>query len=231
MPMSDDLQALQNFSGIARLFPLPNVVLFPHLVLPLHIFEPRYRQMTTDALAGDRLVALAHLQPGWESDYEGLPEVHPIACLGRIQTEQRLPDGRFNLQLRGLTRIRIVQEIDSGKLYRSAQVEMLQEQRARPEVDQKLRSKLLEVVPSWSQSHGPAADVFPKVIQSNLPLGIVCDVLGFSLPLPVEFKQELLEKLSVESRVRILLTHLEENSPPEILPAPQHPFPPDFSVN
>src|SRR5215471_4819338 len=107
--MSDDVKALQNFSGIARLFPLPNVVLFPHLVLPLHIFEPRYRQMTTDALAGDRLLAMTLLKPGWESDYEGMPEIYPIACLGRIQAEKRLPDGRLNLQLRGLTRIRIVE--------------------------------------------------------------------------------------------------------------------------
>jgi Lon protease-like protein len=229
--MSDDLQALQNFNGIARLFPLPNVVLFPHLVLPLHIFEPRYRQMTNDALAGDRLIAMALLQPGWESDYEGLPEIYPIACLGKIQTEQRLPDGRFDLQLRGLTRVRIVEEVTDGKLYRRAKVEMLQEQPAKPEVDRKLRTKLLKMVPSWCESHGPAAEVFPKVIQSNLPLGIVCDVLGFSLPLSVEFKQELLEKLSVESRARVLLNHLEENSPPEILPPPQQPFPPEFSVN
>jgi Lon protease-like protein len=231
MPMSDDLQALQNFSGIARLFPLPNVVLFPHLVLPLHIFEPRYRQMTTDALAGDRLIAMTLLQPGWEPDYEGLPALYPIACLGRIQAEQRLPDGRFNLQVRGLTRVRILEEINDDKLYRSAKVEMLQEQPARSEADQKLRAKLLEVVPGWCQSHGPAAEVFPKVIQSNLPLGIVCDVLGFSLPLSVEFKQKLLENLSVESRARNLLAHLEENSPPEILPPPQNPFPPEFSAN
>jgi Lon protease-like protein len=231
MPMSDDLQALQSFSGIARLFPLPNVVLFPHLVLPLHIFEPRYRQMTTDALAGDRLIAMALLQPGWEPDYEGLPALYPIACLGRIQAEQRLPDGRFNLQVRGLTRVRILEEINDDKLYRSAKVEMLQEQPARSEADQKLRAKLLEVVPGWCQSHGPAAEVFPKVIQSNLPLGIVCDVLGFSLPLSVEFKQKLLENLSVESRARNLLAHLEENSPPEILPPPQNPFPPEFSAN
>ncbi len=229
--MSDDLQALQNFSGIARLFPLPNVVLFPHLVLPLHIFEPRYRQMTTDALAGDRLIAMVLLQTGWEPHYEGLPALYPIACLGRIQAEQRLPDGRFNLQVRGLTRVRILEEINDDKLYRSAKVEMLQEQPARPEVDRKLRTTLLEVVPGWCQSHGPAAEVFPKVIRSNLPLGIVCDVLGFSLPLSVEFKQKLLENLSVESRARNLLAHLEENSPPEILPPPQNPFPPEFSAN
>lgn len=229
--MSDDLQALQSFSGVARLFPLPNVVLFPHLILPLHIFEPRYRQMTTDALAGDRFIAMVLLQAGWESEYDSRPAICPVGCLGRIQADQRLPDGRFNIQLRGLTRIRILQELDNGKLYRSAKVEMLQEQPTPPDLEKKLRSTLLQVVPGWCQSLGPAAEVFPKVIQSNLPLGIVCDVLGFSLPLSVEFKQELLEELIADSRARLLLDFLKKNSPPEVLPPPQPPFPPEFSTN
>jgi Lon protease-like protein len=229
--MSDDLQALQAFSGIARLFPLPNVVLFPQMVLPLHIFEPRYRQMTSDALAGDLLIAMTLLQSGWESDYEGRPAIHPVACLGRIVDHQRLPDGRFNLHLRGLSRARIVHEIDSDKLYRTAKVELLPEQPAGADFDQKLRSQLLQVVPGWCEAHGPAAEVFPKVIQSNLPFGVICDVLGFSLPLPVEFKQQLLEELDIETRGRTLLTYLETNSPPEVLPPPQRLFPPEFSSN
>ena len=71
--MSDDLKALQAFSGIARLFPLPNVVLFPHMVLPLHIFEPRYRQMMGDALAGDQLIAITLLPAGNRITKVGLP--------------------------------------------------------------------------------------------------------------------------------------------------------------
>jgi Lon protease-like protein len=229
--MSDDQQALQTFSGIARLFPLPNVVLFPHLMMPLHIFEPRYRQMTADALAGDRFIAMALLQPGWESEYDAQPAIHPVACLGRIQADQRLPDGRFNIQLRGLARVRIVQEVENGKLYRSAKVEIWQDQPTSSDQDQELRSKLLDVIPAWSQDQGPAAEVFPKVIQSNLPLGIVCDVLGFSLPVNVEFKQELLEELKSDSRAQLLLDYLSKNSPPEVLPPPQNPFPPEFSKN
>jgi Lon protease-like protein len=231
MRMSDDQQALQSFIGIARLFPLPNVVLFPHLMMPLHIFEPRYRQMTADALAGDRFIAMALLQPGWESEYESRPPIHSVACLGRIQSDQRLPDGRYNIQLRGLTRVSVLQEVENAKLYRSAKVEILQEQLVSTSIDKILRSKLLQSVPRWSQDQGPGAEVFPKVIESNLPLGIVCDVLGFSLPLSVEFKQELLEELNVASRVQLLLDHLENNSPPEALPQPQQPFPPEFSVN
>src|SRR3712207_569670 len=105
--MSDDLPALDKFAGIARLFPLPNLVLFPSVIQPLHIFEPRYRQMTADALAGDRLLAIVLLRPGWEEEYEGRPAVYPVACLGHIAAHQRLEDGRSNLLLRGLRRIRI----------------------------------------------------------------------------------------------------------------------------
>src|SRR5262245_22052835 len=125
--MNDDLSLPQNFNGTARLFPLPNLVLFPGVVQGLHMFEPRYRQMTADALTEDRLIALVLLRPGWEANYASRPAVHPTACLGRIETDQRLEDGRYNLQLRGLSRVRIVQEIETGKLYRSARVEVLED--------------------------------------------------------------------------------------------------------
>src|SRR5271166_6273395 len=108
--MSDDLSDLGDFGGTARLFPLPNLVLFPQAVQPLHIFEPRYRQMTADALNADRLVALVLLAPGWEADYAGRPALHQVACLGRIVADHRLEDGRFNILLRGLSRIRLGEE-------------------------------------------------------------------------------------------------------------------------
>src|SRR5438445_4483396 len=108
--MSDDLQ---NFDGIARLFPLPNLVLFPFVIQPLHIFEERYRRMTADALAGDRLIGMVLLRPGFEAEYAGRPAIHSVACLGRIVADKRLEDGRYNLLLRGLARVRIAAEIDS----------------------------------------------------------------------------------------------------------------------
>src|SRR6476469_8415765 len=103
--MSDHDPSLAPFGGYARLFPLPNLVFFPHVMQPLHIFEPRYRQMTADALEGDRLIALVLPKPGWESDYMGKPPLHDIACIGRIMADQQLDDGRYNLLLRGLARV------------------------------------------------------------------------------------------------------------------------------
>src|ERR1019366_9533561 len=105
------------FNGKARLFPLPNLVFFPHVMQPLHIFEPRYREMTADALAGDRFIALVLPAPGWEDDYDGAPALHSIGCLGRIVAEQKLEDGRYNILLRGFARIRILKELGSKKLY------------------------------------------------------------------------------------------------------------------
>ena len=85
----------EQFSGQARLFPLPNLVLFPHVIQPLHIFEPRYVEMLEDAVADDRLIAMSLLEPGWEENYEGRPAVAQVACLGRVITWQRQPKSRY----------------------------------------------------------------------------------------------------------------------------------------
>ena len=97
-------------SDLLPLFPLPTVVLFPNVFLPLHIFEPRYREMVADALAGDRMIGMVLLRPGWEHDYEGRPAVYPIGCSGVITHVERLPDGRYNIVLRGIERFRILEE-------------------------------------------------------------------------------------------------------------------------
>jgi len=96
-------------SELLPLFPLPNVVLFPNVFLPLHIFEPRYREMVADAAASDRMIGMVLLRPGWERDYEGRPPIYPIGCSGVMTHVDRLSDGRYNLVLRGLERFRIVE--------------------------------------------------------------------------------------------------------------------------
>ena len=88
-------------------FPLPNVVLFPKTYLPLHIFEPRYRQMVADATIGGQCIAMALLKEGWETDYYGNPPIYPIMCVGRLVSVQSLADGRSNILLQGLERCNI----------------------------------------------------------------------------------------------------------------------------
>jgi uncharacterized protein len=232
--MSQPFPELDAFGGVARLFPLPNVVLFPNLMQALHIFEPRYRQMTADALADDRLIAMVLLRPGWESNYDGKPALHSIACLGKIHAEQRLPDGRYNLQLRGLTRIRILEELTTDKLYRSARVEVLTDtDPPTPEVEAELRDEITRVIPTWSASRPHTREMFARLLTSELPLATVSDVLAFALPLPIEVKQELLEDCAITQRARRLTVYLATHTP-EASDTPEsgdRSFPPDFSAN
>lgn len=85
-------------------FPLPGLVLFPHVVVPLRVFEHRYRTMVRDALAADRTIAMALLKPGWDADYAGSPEFHPLLCLARIEDAQWTPDDCYRLQVKGTER-------------------------------------------------------------------------------------------------------------------------------
>lgn len=232
--MKDDSASLEHFSGTVRLFPLPNVVLFPQVVQPLHIFEPRYRQLTVDALADDRLIAPVLLRPGWDADYDGRPAVQPVLCVGRIVAEQRLPDGRFNLLLRGLSRARIVEELSIDKLYRSARVE-LQAEGALPPADNVrwLRDRIGAAVRPWFADDGPALRQLEKLVQNpELSLGVLCDLLGFAAPLMIEAKQQLLEATDIEERAQLLLQFLQVGQqPPSGKSGAKPKFPPDFSNN
>jgi Lon protease-like protein len=105
-------------------FPLPNVVLFPHTAIPLHIFELRYRTMIRESLSAERLLTLALLKPGWEDDYRGSPEFHSVGCLARIEDVQWLPNDCYDLKVVGLARVRIGR-VAREYPYRSAPVELL----------------------------------------------------------------------------------------------------------
>src|ERR1051325_4223863 len=96
---------------VVPLFPLPNAVLFPRAVLPLHIFEERYKTMTADALAGDKLVAMALLKSGWEKSYYSRPPIEPVVCVGKILAHEKLADGTYNFLLQGLQRAAISREL------------------------------------------------------------------------------------------------------------------------
>src|SRR5436190_11566243 len=97
-------------SDLLPLFPLPNVVLFPNVFLPLHIFEPRYRELVADALAGDRIIGMVLLRPGFENNYEGRPAIYDVGCAGVITHSQPLADGRYDIVLRGMEKFRVTAE-------------------------------------------------------------------------------------------------------------------------
>ncbi len=187
------------------IFPLPNVVLFPNVFLPLHIFEARYRQMVDAALNGDRIIGIVLLRPGWERDYEGRPAVYPIGCAGVITHAERLPDGRFNIVLRGMEKFRIASE-ETAQLYRIANVDPVPEPSA-DSVRQEMRGerRRLEtlLVP---QPEGQPRD--PKV-PSSMPDEDLVNALAQYLEFdPVE-KQALLERDGLLDRCRSLIELLE----------------------
>jgi uncharacterized protein len=102
-----------DFGAAIPLFPLRGVVLLPHATVPLHIFEPRYRALMRDALAGPQLIAMASFDgDAWQHDYHGNPPLRPVVCVGYILRHDRLPDGRFNLLLHGVARAAIVNELE-----------------------------------------------------------------------------------------------------------------------
>jgi Lon protease-like protein len=218
---------LSGFDGVARLFPLPNLVLFPGVTQGLHIFEPRYRQMTADALAGDRLLATVLLQPGHEAEYEGRPPIFQMACLGKITESKHLENGRYNLQLQGLARIQIESEMAEGLLYRRAHVKILADAApADRRAERQVRTELKEILEAWCSSDSAVGEAFQKLITSDVALGLVCDVIAYALPLELGWKQELLEAADVEVRAARLLGYLRT------VRVEHHPvFPPDFSDN
>ena len=104
------------------IFPLPGAILFPGLQLPLHIFEPRYRALVSDALVRDRRIGM--IQP--QRNHEGAP-LYAIGCLGRIGEVEALDDGRFNIILEGEARYRILRELDVTTPFRQVEAELLEE--------------------------------------------------------------------------------------------------------
>ena len=127
--MNDDSLAFspENFSGFARLFPLPNLVMFPHVMQAMHIFEPRYRSLFEEAISDDKHIALGVLAPGWEVDYEGRPALESMACLCRIATYQRTPEGTYNVLLLGVRRIQLQKELPPTKPFRVAEAQIIED--------------------------------------------------------------------------------------------------------
>ena len=225
--MTEDQSALANFKGLARLFPLPNLVLFPQVVQGLHIFEPRYRQLMADSLADDKLIALVLLRPGWEEEYDDRPAVESVACLGRVGWHEKLPDGRYNLRLRGLSRVRILEEPSTDRLYRIARVQLVPDV-APAELSRltELRHRLADAVLPRFSSDGPAHKQLQELVEGDMPLGHVCDVLAYALPLPLEMKQALLAEPHADLRAEVITQALLVSAA-----RADRKFPPEFSSN
>ena len=187
------------------IFPLPNAVLFPNVFMPLHIFEERYRAMVSDALAGDRIIGMVLLKAGFERDYEGRPPIFPVGCAGVITHSEPLPDGRFNIVLKGLEKFRITAE-DSTRTYRVATIDALPEQMTDPERTElrRLRQRVEALLAAAVEREGGDPKFPPAVADEDL-VNALAQYTGLE---PIE-RQALLERSSVLERCQGLIELIE----------------------
>ncbi|HEY2839706.1 MAG TPA: LON peptidase substrate-binding domain-containing protein [Pirellulales bacterium] len=230
MPFEESKFDPAEFSGVARLFPLPNLIMFPHVIQPLHIYEQRYRDLLEDALAGDRLIAMAQLAPGWENDYEGRPAIHRMACLGRVTTHVRLADGCYNLLLSGVARLALGRELKPTTSFRRAKARICFDrypskfEERKESLQRRLFAAFRRALPHSAAAQNPLFHLH----ESDIDLAALTDIIGFTLDLPLPLKETLLAECNVLSRARRLLNYLEGDAESSER-GPK--FPPEFSRN
>lgn len=187
------------------IFPLDKVVLFPNVFLPLHIFEPRYRAMVSEALEGDRIIGMVLLRPGFEADYDGRPPVYAIGCAGVITHNERLSDGRFNIVLRGIEKFRITGE-DASRPYRLARIEPLPEALSETQrVEIRKQRQRLEALLAAAVERSGSEPRFPPAVPDEDLVNALAQYLELD---PIE-RQALLERDGTLSRCRALIELLE----------------------
>jgi len=214
------------------LFPLPNVVLFPKAILPLHIFEPRYRTMMADALRGDHTICMVLLRPGWEPDYLGSPEVHRVGCVGRVIQHEQLPDGRYNVALQGQTKVAI-EGFEQDQPYRVARVRPVDENQEwvrSATVDREV-AELLGLFRRVRLGEQEEVDIEEMYGGQVLPEAVL-NMVAMNLNVEAGVKQELLELDSLGSRFRSILRYLRDSAAKQdLLDRVRHLYPGDARQN
>lgn len=212
--MTHEASIRVNFGRPMPVFPLSGVALLPQQVVPLHIFEPRYRQMVSRALDASGQIAIASFRGDeWSQNYHGRPPLRPAVCVGQIEQHERLADGRYNLLLQGVCRARIVQEEppDQERLFREAMLEPVGVDQIDPPDLEELRAWV-----RWQLEDGPLAglsradDVLEFVQNDDVPTGALMEIVAFSLVADDEIRYRLLQEGNPASRGEILRDALDE---------------------
>ena len=211
-----------DFTGEVRLFPLSDVVFFPYNVMPLHIFESRYREMIEDALANDGLITMATLEPGHGHDYYSRPPVDPIVCIGSVTSVERLDDGRYNFMLIGLQRARVEREIEPVRSFRRAKVTLIEDGSAgSADLAAQQRDALAERI---AELHPDYKRIVSELRDRDVSLDVFVDVLSFHLPLTPSLKLQLLSEADPSQRSQTLLASMRPRTN-------ERQFPTSFSEN
>lgn len=190
------------------LFPLPNVVLFPAQSLSLHVFEPRYRRLVSDVIEHRSLLAIPRLEPGFDAEYYGAPPVFQICGVGEISEFTSLPDGRFNIVVQGVARVRLLEELRSEP-YRVARAETAFDiEPPGKVVADSLRTELLRLL-RRAAPHllGPARELESRV-RAATNAAESADIVAGTLVEDPDERQALLEELDPCRRLTWLLAHV-----------------------
>ena len=190
------------------IFPLPEVTLFPHTLLPLHIFEARYRAMVSDALARDRRICMVQLRPGYEASYAGKPDVNVIGGLGEIVNCQRLANGRYDLVLRGEARLRIVREQPSDTLYRVVLAERVDDVPPAADVSPVI-ARVRAACRAILEVLGRPSDFLDAALAEGQEPGVIADRIAAGVVPGGAVRQALLEIVEVDLRLGRLALALE----------------------
>lgn len=196
---------------IIPIFPLPGIVFYPGTPLPLHIFEPRYQQMTFDALGNKRKIGMVLLKPDWEDNYFEKPEIFPIGCVGSIENEICHADGKYDFILAGLSRFRILKEVD-GEPYRRAEIELLEEQNEQ-EIGEEPNANRDSLIDRYNEfiSLIPDNNSLKKKLNwdQDQKLSLFVDRFAYRLDLSQEEKQSFLEEQDVLRRAEFIHSFLK----------------------
>ena len=194
---------------VLPIFPLPDVTFFPHTLLPLHVFEARYRAMVMDALARDRRLCVVKLRPGYEAAYAGKPAVHPVAGAGEIVSWERLATGRYNILVKGEWRVRLEREIPSDTLYRLVVARRLDDVSAATEPAASL-GRIRATCGGLLRALDRPADLLDTALAEGQPPGAIADRIAAAVLPDAALRQELLEILDVSRRLERLATALDQ---------------------
>jgi len=190
------------------IFPLPNCVLLPGGLLPLHVFEPRYRELTRDCLAGHQLMGVARLRPGFESAYYGRPPVYERFGVGRIICSEELPDGRFALLLRGVARVEIARELSTDLSYRMVEALELRDEAVDPGDARDHHHKLVTLCDRLAEIIDEGGSQLRELARAFESPGACADAVAAALIMDADARQELLEACDPMIRLQRTLGHV-----------------------
>ena len=229
-----------DFDSRVRLFPLPELVVFPHAMLPLHIFEPRYCDMLMESLATDRLIAMATLTLGVADVLLEKPSIAEMICICKIVSHAETEDGRHNILLVGAKRAKLVREFDSNRTFRIAEVMVQSDIHASEGTQQRklLRAALLDAFAGVIPANANVQQNLHELMSGQMGLGPITDIISYTLGLSSESKLRLLAEPDIDRRARILIGFLKQMSSDgsggaaqiTIKSSPKN-FPPPFSLN